>query len=204
MLPRVMSKMTRTAPARKVRAGIVIFGAGALFAGLILLTAAFGSHAKPGARTHQAARAGSEPVQAASARTSNRLGQVVRDGDFAFVAKGLFCGSRAASAVTGGGPYGEIVPSGVLECIVILRVSDDTDTAQTFLDSNQYAYDKHGRQFSADGFGTTWLNGDQDGTLVKPGSTITAPVPFQIPAGDSITRLVLHDSLSSDGATVQL
>jgi hypothetical protein len=67
-------------------------------------------------------------------------------------------------------------------------------TAQTFFDSNQYAYDASGRKFSADDKGGIYLKGDQDATQVNPGITIIAKVPFQIPATDKITRLELHDS----------
>jgi hypothetical protein len=35
-------------------------------------------------------------------------------------------------------------PAGTTECIVKLRITDDKSEAQTFWDSNQYAYDAHG------------------------------------------------------------
>ena len=83
-----------------------------------------------------------------------------------------------------------------------MRVTDDKGAAQTFFDSDQYAYDARGRQFSADTNGSIYLHGDQDATQVNPGITITALVPFQIPRGDRITRLVLHDSAFSGGVAV--
>ncbi len=131
------------------------------------------------------------------------IGRVVHDGDFAFVVRKITCGAAAAAAVGAGG-FGEKVPSGARECIITLKVSNDKGQAQTFFDSNQYAYDARGRQFSADTSGSIYLKGDQDATQVNPGITIIAPVPFQIPAGDRIVRVVLHDSAFSGGVSVRL
>lgn len=39
---------------------------------------------------------------------------------------------------------------------------------------------------------------------MNPGVTITAVVPFQIPANDQLTSVQLHDSAFSDGVTVDL
>lgn len=130
-------------------------------------------------------------------------GQVARDGDFAFVLQSSYCGNSAARAVGEGG-FGESVPASAIECIFTIKVTDDEGTAQTFFDGNQYAYDSAGQQFSADNDGGTFLKGDQDDTQVNPGITITAKVPFQIPRGVKITRLVLHDSAFSGGVTVKV
>lgn len=131
------------------------------------------------------------------------IGQVAKDGDFAFVVKSTTCGASAAAAVYGGG-YGETMPAGAQECLVTMTVTDDKSTAQTFFDSNQYGYDAKGHQFSADSNASLYLTGDKDDTQVNPGVTITAVVPFQIPATDKLTSLQLHDSAFSGGATVRL
>lgn len=62
------------------------------------------------------------------------------------------------------------MPSGTQECIAELQVTDDKSTAQTFFDSNQYAYDSAGDQFTADTNGI-YLTGDKDDTQV----TLTSP-----------------------------
>lgn len=131
------------------------------------------------------------------------IGQVAKDGDFAFVVKGMSCGAAAAAAVNSGG-YGETVPAGAQECLVTMTVTDDKSTAQTFFDSNQYGYDAKGHQYSADSNASLYLAGDKDDTQVNPGITITAVVPFQIPATDKLTSLQLHDSAFSGGVTVRL
>ena len=142
-------------------------------------------------------------VTKATVASVSGIGQVVKDGDFAFVVKSVLCGAQAAAAVNSGG-IGETVPSGALECIVTMTVTNDKSQAQTFFDSNQYAYDAKGRQFSADSNGSIYLTGDQDGNQINPGITVTAPVPFQIPAGDTIVKMVLHDSAYSGGVTVRI
>ena len=94
-------------------------------------------------------------------------------------------------------------PAGTRECIIRLRVTDNKNEAQAFFDSNQYAYDARERQFTADDNGI-YLTGDKDNTQLNPGVSITALVPYNIPAGDSITRLDLHDSEFSGAVTVRL
>ena len=131
------------------------------------------------------------------------VGTKVYDGDFAFVVNNVNCGAAAAAAVNGGG-FGENVPAGAQECLVSMTVTNDKSQAQTFFDSNQYAYDAQNRQFSADTTGSIYLKGDQDATQVNPGVTINAVVPFQIPANDSIVKLELHDSAFSNGVEVSL
>lgn len=190
-----------TRPSHGLRNGIIISvasGAGLLVV-LAVVGAALGGHPKA---------AGPGPAAPSSAPSVTRtaaapaLGRSGRDGAFAFTVRGMTCGAAAASAVSAGG-YGETVPRGAVECIVTLRVTDDKGAAQTFWDASQYAYDARGRQLSADSTASLYLQGSQDGTQVNPGITITALVPFQIPRGDRITRLVLHDSAFSSGVTVR-
>lgn len=146
---------------------------------------------------------GAAPAAAPAAPPAPTFGQVAKDGDFAFVVERESCGAAAAAAVYAGG-MGETVPAGAVECIFTIRVTDDKDTAQTSFDSNQYAYDAAGRQFSADSNASAFLSGDMDNTQVNPGITITTKLPFQIPANDKITQLQLHDSMFSGGVTVRV
>jgi hypothetical protein len=130
-------------------------------------------------------------------------GRVARDGAFAFRFKGITCGFAATLAVYSDPGVTGAQPVGTTECIIKLRITDDKRTAQMFFDSAQYAYDARGHQFSAD-VDSVDLAGDKDNTKLRPGVSITALVPFNIPAGNSITRLELHDSVLSGGVTVRL
>jgi hypothetical protein len=119
--------------------------------------------------------------------------QVTPDGDLAFQFKGITCGYAATLAVYSDPAATGPQPVGTTECIIELRVTNEKNKPQAFFDWNQYAYDARGHQLPADP-NNAELTGDRDGTRLRPGTSITALVPFNIPAGDSITRLELHDS----------
>ena len=127
---------------------------------------------------------------------------VTRDGNLAFQLKGITCGYSATLAVYSNPAVTGAQPVGTTECIIELRVTNGQDKPQAFFDWDQYAYDAHGHQLTADPDNAD-LIGDKDGTRLRPGASITALVPYNIPAGDSITRLELHDSELS-GVTVRL
>lgn len=143
-------------------------------------------------------------VTTTTAANTPGIGQVAQDGDFAFVVGNVECGAKADAVVEGSDGFGETIPAGAQECIFPMNVTDDKGTAQTFFASNQYAYDAAGQQFSADTDATIYITNSNDDTQVNPGITITAFVPFQIPVGDKITKLVLHDSAFSGGVTVNV
>ena len=151
----------------------------------------------PAGGAHTAATAAPPTTQA------SQVGSTVKDGDFAFVVHGVSCGASAAAAVNPDG-IGETVPAGAQECLVTMSVTDDKGNAQTFFAENQYAFDAAGHKFSADSNGAIYLSGANDDTQVNPGITVSAIVPFQIPAGDQIVSLELHDSAFSGGVTVHL
>jgi hypothetical protein len=153
--------------------------------------------------------AGSSSVGSSSGGDPQPAGQVAtgrhvaRAGNLAFQFKGITCGYAATLAVYSDPEVTGAQPVGTTECIIKLRVTNDKVRAQTFFDSDQYAYDARGHQFSADVHSVD-LVGDKDDTRLNPGVSITALVPFDIPAGDLITRLELHDSELSGQATVKL
>lgn len=192
-----------------LRNGCLITGGvlvGLIVVVIIIGVAVGGTSTTPSAGSNPPASPASSSSSASQPATRAALpgiGHVVHDGDFAFTVERVSCGAAAASAVSAGG-IGEKVPAGAKECIVTMKVTDDKGQAQTFFDSNQYAYDARGRQLSADSTGSIYLSGSQDSTQVNPGITITARVPFQIPANDRIVRLVLHDSAFSGGVNVKV
>lgn len=113
---------------------------------LIVITSLTGNNASTGSGSSQASsgNSGSDTAQAASGS------QIARDGDFAFQVKRIACGQAEAQAVYNDPDITGTIPPDTKECIVELRVTDDKDVAQTFYDSNQYAYDAKGQQFTAD------------------------------------------------------
>lgn len=133
----------------------------------------------------------------------SQIGQTVNDGDFAFVVQSFTCGASVAAAVNSDG-YGETIPAGAQECLATMSVMDDKATAQTFFASNQYAYDAAGHRYSADSTGSIYLSNSNAFAQVNPGVTITALVPFQVPASVQLVSLELHDSAFSGGVSVHL
>lgn len=180
--------------------GCAGIGCGGLVAVALILGIAGAAASSPGSGGGSTAAAGSAPqatVQPVQA------GQVARDGDFAFRYRGMRCGRAAARAVYHDPGTTGRKPAGTRECIIRLRVTDARGLARSFLDSDQYAYDAGGHRFTADVNGML-LAGDQDGTQLRPGASIRARVAFSIPSGDSISRLVLHDSEHSGGVTIRI
>lgn len=127
------------------------------------------------------------------------IGQVGKDGDFAFTITSVECGLRHL-----GGTFGDTAPAGTQWCLVNMNVRDDKTTAQTFFASNQYAYDPAGRQLSATTGALIYLTHGATDALatINPGVSLTIQVPFQLSSSDSISKFVLHDSAFSGGVTI--
>lgn len=126
---------------------------------------------------------------------------VEQDGDFAFQFTGISCGQAAAQTVYNDPDFPGNLPAGSEECIANLRIADNGNEAQSYSDTNQYAYDARGRQFSAD---TNDENLVEPDAQINPGLSITAQVAFNIPAGDTLVRLELHDTSFSQGVIVRI
>jgi len=126
-----------------------------------------------------------------------RIGQVAKDGNFAFVVKGMQCG-HAISIEVGG------VPAGATECLLTMTVNADKGTGEQFFASNQYAYDASGRKYQADDNALFNMSDTGDMSTINPGLSITALVPFQVPVGDKLAKVELHDSMFSEGVNVGL
>jgi hypothetical protein len=152
--------------------------------------------------------AGSSPADSAPGDDPQPAGQVAAgrhltpDGNLAFQLKKITCGYAATLAVYSDPAVTGAQAVGTTECIIELRVTNRTGRSQAFFDWNQYAYDARGHQLPADPHNAD-LAGDKDGARLGPGAALTAVVPYNIPAGDSITRLELHDSGLS-GVSVRL
>ncbi len=85
-----------------------------------------------------------------------------------------------------------------------MNVKNIKSGSQSFGASDQKAVDGHGNQLDADDGALIYLpNGVGEAfEQVNPGISITATVPFQVPALGKITKFILHDSAFSGGVTV--
>lgn len=185
-------------------------GAGLALTPVLAAPAGAASHGKPAATNHHGShhtkahkKKHHKKHHAKSAATklpSPHLGQVAKDGDFAFTVKSVQCGVTHVGTTT----FGEDVPGGAQWCLVSMSVENDKTSAQDFGASNQKAIDAKGRQLSADSSAIAYLPNDDSAifTTVNPGVAITVVVPYQLAATDSIAKFVLHDSAFSGGVTV--
>lgn len=176
---------------------------GLIVLAIIINATSSGAHNTQTASSSSPATAPVTSATGDTAAPASQIGQVVKDGSFAFTVQSVQCGAQAAAAVNADGA-GETVPPGAQECLVTMTVQDIKGSAGTFFASNQYAYDADGHQYKADDMASTLLPNANDDSQVNPGITITAIVPFQIPGSVTLTKLVLHDSAFSGGVTVRL
>lgn len=132
---------------------------------------------------------------------SPHIGQVAKDGDFAFTVKSVQCGVTQLGTSTF---LGESAPAGSQWCLVSMTVKNDKSTSQSFFASNQYAIDAHGHKLSATSSALFYIPNDSAAELstVNPGVSISAVVPFQLASTDTISKFELHDSAFSGGVTV--
>ena len=126
------------------------------------------------------------------------LNTPVRDGKFQFVVSAVSCGHASVGEgfVTkqAQGQY----------CLVELSVENVGNSGQLLLDGLQKAYGPDGAVFATDSSagviasaGTSvWIN------VVKPGTTVSGTIVFDLPTGARLARLELHDSPFSRGVTV--
>jgi hypothetical protein len=70
--------------------------------------------------------------EASNTAQTPTIGQVARDGDFAFVVEGIRCGPAEAQAVYNDPDITGTLPAGTKECIVKLQITDDKNVAQQF------------------------------------------------------------------------
>lgn len=156
------------------------------------------------ARTHKSTttttqRAKTQKKKPKKKLPSPHIGQVAKDGDFAFRITSVQCGLTTI----GSSPLTETAPTGSQWCLTNMTVKNIKGAAQEYFPSNQYAFDGKGRKLSADTGALIYLPGS--GPLVatiNPGVSISAVVPFQLPASSKIQKFVLHDSAFSNGVTV--
>lgn len=155
--------------------------------------------------THTTASTATAPATTNGAPNTPHIGQVAKDGDFAFTIRSVQCGVTHLGATTGTG-YGlsKTAPAGTQWCLVKMHVLNDKTSSQSFYASNQYAIDALHRQLSATTGALFYLpNGSaSESSTVNPGVSITVTVPYQLATSDSISKFVLHDSLFSGGVSV--
>jgi Domain of unknown function (DUF4352) len=122
----------------------------------------------------------------------------VRDGKFEFVVESISCGhSHVGDSIMGDAAQGQF-------CLVKMSVKNIGNEAQTFDDTSQYAFDASNKKFSADSEADLDINSDAWMADINPGNKITGKLAYDIPKGDKIVKMELHDSMFSGGVTVNV
>lgn len=220
-----MSEQTQTQPVTPTKKpwfkrwwGITLLALGAL----VLISAIFGGSGDetPQAQSSPSATASAEPSQtaapasaeatptpeptaeapAAPTPTEAGIGVPVRDGKFEFVVEGVQPGVASV-----GDEFLNQTAQGAFT-LVTLKVTNIGDEPQTFFDSNVTGFDSQGRELSPDSGAGLYANPSGEGWIneINPGNSVTALVVFDLPAGETLTKIRVQDSAFSGGATINL
>jgi hypothetical protein len=129
-----------------------------------------------------------------------QMGQPTTDGKFEFTLTGMKCGAKSV----GGDQLGNKAQGEY--CILDVRIKNVGDSAETFNDMPQKAYDAAGAEYSADTEAGIYANTDQSTFLeeINPGNTVKGELVFDVPPGTKLTSVVLHESMLSAGVRVPL
>ncbi|MCW2876565.1 MAG: hypothetical protein JWQ95_665 [Sphaerisporangium sp.] len=173
----------------------------AVMAGLILvgsLLSGGGGGSSDGTGSDTAAA--SPPARKESKPKQAGIGDVVKDGKFAFkvtkVEKGL---AQVGEGLLVSKAQGQYV-------LVRLTVKNIGDEAQLFDDSSQKLIDTKGRQYDADSGAAALGLKDSNAFLnnINPGNSVKGILLFDVPKGFDLKAVELHDSMFSGGVTVAL
>jgi len=126
------------------------------------------------------------------------LNTPVQDGKFEFVVTSVSCGHESV----GRGPISAKAKGQF--CLVDLSVENVGSSGQLLLDGVQRGFDNDGKSYTPDsGAGvianastSIWIN------MLDPGKKVTGTLVFDVPKREQISKLELHDSAFSRGATV--
>jgi hypothetical protein len=128
------------------------------------------------------------------------IGTVVRDGNFEFVVKSLKCGvPSVGDASLGATAQGQF-------CLVTLSVKNIGSDPQTMIDSNQTVLSATGAKFEPSTTAELYANPSSNFfvTDINPGNAMSGVLIYDVPKTVVPTSIVLHDSMFSNGVTVNL
>ena len=128
------------------------------------------------------------------------LNQPVRDGKFEFNVNSVDCSQATL------GTSGITTQANGTFCLVSVKVANIGNEAQTLDATSQVAYDAQGSKFSTDTEAAFYL--DNAGSALfeqlNPGTSVVGTLVYDVPAGTTLTKLELHDSMFSGGVTVNI
>ncbi|SHN47891.1 DUF4352 domain-containing protein [Cryptosporangium aurantiacum] len=190
-------------PPKKTSGGkIVLF----VFLGILALcvagglVGALGGGSGAGTDT-AAAPSGDAPEQSAKSEEKPAgLNTPVRDGKFEFTVTSVQCGKT-----TVGTEYLNKTAQGQF-CLVAVTVKNIGDVAQLFDASSQKAHNAQGQEYAADSEASIYVNSEGQTFLeqINPGNSVNGTLVWDIPKGQKLATLELHDSPFSGGVEVSV
>ena len=138
-----------------------------------------------------------EISQRVPATVTGKVGQSVKDGKLTFVVKSVKCGMTT---------YGASLPSKSLGefCAVDVSVSNHAKSAMMFEDITVEGF-VAGSRYEANSVATATANPKTNALLsIEPGNLVKAVVLIDVPVGQQLDTVELHDSPFSDGTSVSV
>lgn len=103
------------------------------------------------------------------------------------------------------GSSGNYLPAQGQFCKINVTVSNHSNIASDFFESNQKLIDANGAQYDASGSASIYTGDTNfDISSINPGNSITGNLYFDIPKGITPIYLAVHDSAFSNGADIDL
>lgn len=132
------------------------------------------------------------------AAVTGKIGQPVRDGKFTFVVRSVRCGLSTYGGSLPAMPYSQF-------CAVSLAITNDGAKLQTF-NALQAKGFIAGRKYEADvnASGKASTNTFLNNVYINPAGSAKAIVLIDVPAGEQLEVVELHDSIFSRGTSVSL
>jgi hypothetical protein len=176
-------------------------GKGLSIAAIVLALAAFLISTLVNTATFTALNTAAKNIgsgQGTPAEVTGQLGQLVKDGSFTFVVHSVKCGMTTSGGSFPSKPKGEF-------CAVNVSVANRGTKAQLF-DAVEVKGFIAGSKYEADAVASAMANPSTDTFLnnINPGNTIKVIVLIDVPAGQQLETVELHDSLFSTGTSVSV
>ena len=129
-----------------------------------------------------------------------RMNTPIADGTFEFTVTAARCGLHQV----GDGKAAQ--PAQGQFCLIDVTVKNVGSSPVIFDDISQTAYDATGNQYSADSTADVAANKGQPAFLqpIGPGTTVRGRLAFDISTRETLTSVVLHESIFSDGVRIPL
>ena len=149
---------------------------------------------------HQRSESAGTPGKSSTPKKVAQIGERVTDSHLTFDVSNVTCDVRRIGIA----PYFVTAAKGHQWCIVSMTVTAAGEEEIQYSDAFQDAYLRSGARVTVDVGASYFLYQANNGRLVAPKSPVHVRIPFEVPDGQRITMLVLHDSAFSAGATVRV